>query len=70
MTDTLASKKRREELLVEAQKFIDDNTKVISESLRPDISTVKLTLHLLTEHSPELSEQVLENPEQTIPLLE
>jgi replicative DNA helicase Mcm len=70
MTDTLASKKRREELLIEAQKFIDDNTKVISESLRPDISTVKLTLHLLTEHSPELSEQVLENPEQTIPLLE
>ncbi|MSS74912.1 minichromosome maintenance protein MCM [Candidatus Pacearchaeota archaeon] len=70
MADTLASKKRREELLLEAKNFIDDNKKMISEFLRPDANTVKLPLDLLIEHSPELSEQVLESPEQTIPLLE
>lgn len=70
MADTLTSKKKREESLLEAKNFIDDNKKVISEFLRPDANTVRIPLDLLIEHTPELSEQVLENPEQTIPLLE
>lgn len=66
----LKAKKRREELLVEAKAFLDENKKAISEHLRPGDNTVRLPFPLIVEHSPELSESLIDTPEQTLLIVE
>jgi len=63
-------KKKQEELILEAKNFFTSYKKEIRESLRKDEKIVLLPFSSLAEFSPVLSESVIENPEETIAILE
>jgi replicative DNA helicase Mcm len=63
--------KKREELLQEAKKFFEAyKTPILGESNSEQQNIVRFSLKTLAEHSPELSDEVLGNPIDTILLLE
>lgn len=68
---TIASKKKnQEELILEAKNFFGAYKKQIGESIRSDESVVKVDFSNLAEFSPNLSEKLLENPEDSLSILE
>jgi len=68
--ENLQAKKKKEELLLEAKSFIEENKKAIQEAVRTDQNAIRIPFALITEFSPDLSEHVLENPQQTTLLIE
>src|SRR3989344_5870747 len=63
--------KKREELSQEAKKFFEANKpNIIGDSTNEQQNVVKFSLKILAEFSPELSEEILNNPIDTINLLE
>src|SRR3989344_665961 len=63
-------KKRNEELLLEAKNFLNANRKEIGQSIRESDKVVVISFPTIAEYSPELSESLLENPENTLVLIE
>jgi len=61
---------KREDLLIEAKQFFDSYKKEIGESIREGENIIFLDFLHLTEFSPTISEKLLENPDETIALLE
>ncbi len=70
MEPVLQKKKKQEELLLEAKNFFDAYKKEISDSLREGDKIVHLIFQNLIEHSPTLSDAVIEDPQQTLAILE
>ncbi len=63
--------KKREELVLEAKGFFEAyKTKIASESLHEGKNVVNMPFGYLAEFSPNLSESLLERPEEMIVLLE
>ncbi len=63
--------KKREELLQEAKNFFEAHkSHIIGESMREQQNVVKLSLKTLAEFSPELSDNVITSPVDTLALLE
>lgn len=60
-------KKKREELIQEAKKFFDAYKKEIRQSAE---KVVKIDHQMLAEFNPDLSESVIESPEDTISAME
>lgn len=63
-------KKKHEQLLIDAKNFFEAYKKEIKESIRSGDRVVKVSFIPLSEFSPELSESLLEMPEETIEILE
>ncbi len=66
----MSKEKRQEELILEAKQFFSKYKKEIRENINPGDKIVKLNFHDLAEFSPQLSDKVLDFPEETIVLLE
>ncbi|MBX4212344.1 minichromosome maintenance protein MCM [Candidatus Pacearchaeota archaeon] len=64
------NKKKQEELLLEAKKFFNAYKSEIGESLRSGERVVRLMFPHLLEFSPELTEALLQFPEDTTAILE
>lgn len=62
--------KKREEMIQDAKGFFDSYKKEIGKSIRDSENVVLLDFAHLSEYSPPLSEKVLENPEETLVILE
>lgn len=60
----------REELLNEVKAFFEINRKVIGEIVKSGGKVIKIDFQELSAHSPEVSERLIERPEETINLLE
>lgn len=63
-------KKKQEELSLQAKGFFDANKKDIGLSLRSDEKAIRISFNNLLEHSPDLSTDILESPQNTIAILE
>ncbi len=63
-------KPKREELIIEAKNFFDFYKKEIGESVRKKNNIVFLDFLKLTEFSNKLAEEILNNPEETLSLIE
>ncbi|MEK6850531.1 MAG: LAGLIDADG family homing endonuclease [Nanoarchaeota archaeon] len=70
MESVLPKKKKQEEMLLEAKNFFNAYKKEISQSIRTGERVIYIPFQHLAEHSPSLSEEVLENPQQTFAVLE
>jgi replicative DNA helicase Mcm len=64
------NKKEQETQTLEAKNFFDAYKKQISESLRSGEKTITIQFPSLSEFSPQLSEKVIETPEETIANME
>src|SRR3989338_719231 len=63
-------KKRHEELILEAKRFFNSYKKNIAESIRSGEKVVRLSFLSLAQFSPQLTENLIESPEETVSLLE
>jgi len=63
-------KKKHDELITEAKSFFDVHKKEIRESIRPNENSIKIDFPLVYAFSPELSESLIESPEETIAIME
>jgi len=63
-------KKGNEELILEAKNFFNANKKEIGESIRKREKVVQISFNSLSEFSHNLSEKLIEDPEDTINILE
>src|SRR3989344_5414737 len=63
-------KLKHEDLIQEAKRFFDSYKKEIGESVRKEEKIVKLDFLQLSEFSPMLAENILEQPEETLALIE
>ena len=61
---------KKQDLEFEAKKFFEAHKKEIGESIRQEESIVKFGFESLAEFSPVLSEKLLDNPEETLELLQ
>ena len=61
---------KKQDLEFEAKKFFESYKKQIGESIREEENIVKLDFEPLAEFSPELSEKLLDSPEETLELLQ
>ena len=61
---------KKQDLEFEAKKFFEAHKKEIGESIREEDSIVKFDFESLAEFSPVLSEKLLDNPEETLELLQ
>jgi len=61
---------KKQDLEFEAKKFFEAHKKEIGESIRQEDSIVKFDFEPLAEFSPVLSEKLLDNPEETLELLQ
>ena len=66
----MAEGAKREELIIEAKNFFNFYKKEIGESVRKKNNIVFLNFLNLTEFSNKLSEEILNNPEETLGLIE
>ncbi len=66
----LGKKKKQEELLLEAKNFFDAHKKDIGPTIREKERVIVINFSHLSHFSPELSENLISAPEQTIPILE
>ncbi len=64
------TKLKNDELIQEAKAFFDSYKKELGESIRKEESIVRLNFMDLAGYSPNLSEMVLEKPEETNALIE
>jgi len=70
-TDTRqGQKQKQDELILEAKQFFDLYKKEIGESIRQGEGIVNLNFPHLLEFSPQLSDRVIDAPEETLALLE
>ena len=70
MEPSIQNKKKQEDLLLEAKNFFNTYKKEISSSVRSGERVVNIQFSSLSEHSPTLSEAILESPQQTLAVLE
>ena len=70
MEPIIQKKKKQEELLLEAKNFFNAYKKEISSSIREGEKIVHVAFQNLSEHSPSLSEAVIDDPQQTLAILE
>lgn len=61
---------KKQDLEVLAKNFFQDYKKEIGESLREDSNVVKVHFDSLAQFSPQISEKLLESPEEIIAILE
>ena len=61
---------KKQDLEFEAKKFFESYKKQIGKSIREEENIVKLDFEPLAEFSPELSEKLLDSPEETLELLQ
>ncbi|HLC31485.1 MAG TPA: minichromosome maintenance protein MCM [Candidatus Nanoarchaeia archaeon] len=66
----MADKKKQEELILEAKKFFNDYKKEVGESIRSGERVIQIDFNNLNKFSPELTEVLLNAPEDTIALME
>lgn len=66
----MQKKKKQEDMLLEAKNFFNAYKKEISSSVRSGERVVNILFSSLSEHSPSLSESILETPQQTLAILE
>ena len=62
--------KKQEEMIQEAKNFFESNKKKIGESIREKERVIILSFNDIVLHSPELAEQLLKTPLETLPVLE
>ena len=60
----------QEELLIDAKNFFDSHKKSIGISSKKGEKIIKINFEDLAEHSPKLTENLIEKPEETFQLLE
>ena len=60
----------QDELLTDARNFFETRKKDIGQTTKEGVHVIQIDFQDLTEHSPELSELLIERPEETIELLE
>ncbi|MEI6849886.1 MAG: minichromosome maintenance protein MCM [archaeon] len=70
MEPVIQKKKRQEDLLLEAKNFFNAYKKEIGSSIRSGEKIVYLQFNNIAEHSPDLSQALLETPQQTLAILE
>lgn len=63
-------KKKQEELIQEAKNFFDAHKKELGQSIRSGDKVIILNFQHISEYSPNLAENIIEAPEQTLALLE
>jgi len=63
-------KSNQEELLIDAKKFFNMHKKEIGLSAKKGEKVVRIDFEELSEHSPELSENLISKPEETLQILE
>lgn len=63
-------KHKKEDLVTEAKNFFNAYKKEIGESLRRDEGVIRLGFNQLEAHSPELADNILDLPEETLAVLE
>jgi len=63
-------KLKKQDLEIESKKFFEAYRKDIGESIRQEENIVKINFNALSEFSPEISEKLLETPEEILALLE
>ncbi len=68
--ETNENESNSEELLIEAKNFFDSNKKEIGDSVRKGKNVIYLDFMKLMEFSNLLSEQLIENPEETLSIIE
>jgi len=61
---------KKEDIEFEAKRFFESYKKEIGQSLRENENIVKLDFKPLSEFSPQISEKLIENPEETLAILE
>ena len=61
---------KKQDLEFEAKKFFEAHKKEIGKSIRQEENIVKFSFESLAEFSPVLSEKLLDNPEETLELLQ
>ena len=64
------AKQKQDDLSLEAKNFFDAYKKDLRESFSPGEKVIKILFPQLAEFSTELSERIIEKPEETIPILE
>ncbi len=63
-------KKKREEFLQEAKNFFNSHKKEFAESIRSDDKIIQLSFPSLNKFSPNISETLIDTPEETLEILE
>lgn len=63
-------KRKNEELILEAKSFFNTHKKHIMESAREGGRVIRLSFPLLSEFSPDLADNLIDHPEETLALLE
>ncbi len=66
----MEKKRKQEELILEAKGFLNSYKKEIIESARKSENVVHILFPRLSEFSPELADNIIDNPEETIALIE
>ncbi len=66
----MEKRKKHDELIAEAKTFFSDYKKEIGHSIRGGEKVIKLDFNMLAESSPQLSQKVLDAPEETTAILE
>jgi len=66
----MEKKKKQEEMILEAKGFFDSTKKELAQSIRAGDKIIQLNFPQLAEFSPQLSENLIEKPEETISILE
>lgn len=61
---------KKQDLELEAKKFFEAYKKDIGQSLREEENVVKLKFDSLVEFNPQISEKLLDTPEETLAMLE
>lgn len=62
--------KKQDELIQEAKNFLESYKKNLKESLREGENVVFVSFKEMAKFSPELSDKIIENPEETLAILE
>ncbi len=68
--DTRKKKPKSEELVIEAKNFFNANKEDLGESIRKKTNVIFLDFMKLTEFSTHISNEIMENPEETLSLIE
>lgn len=66
----MEKKKKQEELILEAKSFFDAHKKEIGQSIRVGEKVVFAAFQDIAEYSPQLSQNILDSPEETLAILE
>jgi replicative DNA helicase Mcm len=70
VSQTQRPKRKQEELILEAKQFFSAHKKEMGRSIREEDGVVNLSFPQLAVFSPQLSENVIQKPEETLAVLE